>query len=424
VTVFRKLFSIEEAKEVLHKAFLPKPVGIEKVSLSEALNRVLAEDIVASMDVPPFARSTVDGYAVKSEDTFGAEENHPVALNLCGSVSIGESPSILVRKGFVSDIVTGAPIPLGADAVVMMEQTVHRGDIVLIYSPVSKGENVMKAGSDIHKGEMTLRKGQTISYGETGILASLGLTEITVYKKPLVAIISTGREIVEPGKPLLAGKIYDINAYTLSAAVTDCGGEPVRMGILPDEADRLKPVLEKALGSADLVMTSGGVSVGPTDIIPTILEALGKPGVIVHGIAIKPGKPVTIAVIREKPVFSLPGHPTSSLLTFHILVRPILRAMAGRTQEAQSEVKAIAGARMFSAKGRRTFIMVNVVRDETERKVASPVPANLSGAITTLAKADGYVEIPENEQFVDTGEEVTVHLFKSYLSSSLKERSE
>ncbi len=416
--MFRKLLSLDKARLVLQKNYSPKPVGTEKVLLSEALGRVLAEDVVASMDVPPFDRSTADGYAVKSEDTFGAEENRPVVLNLCGRVSVGESSTIIVKKGFVSEIVTGAPLPSGADAVVMMEHATHRGDVVLVYNPVSKGENMMKAGSDIKKSEKILKKGQTISYGETGILASLGLAEATVFRKPMVAIISTGREIVEPGKPLPAGKIYDINAYTLSSATRACGGEPLRMGILPDETDKLKSLLERSLDSADLLITSGGVSVGPTDIIPSILESLGKPGVIVHGIAIKPGKPVTIAVVHEKLVFSLPGHPTSSLLMFHILVRPILCAMVGKSKDAQSMAKAVAGSRMFSTKGRRTFIMVNIAHDETGKRFALPIQANLSGAITTLAKADGYIEIPENQQFVDKGEEIIVYLFKHSLMFS------
>jgi molybdenum cofactor synthesis domain-containing protein len=410
--VFRKLVSLDEAKRILEQRFSPKPVGVERVSLSEAHNRVLAEDVVSPMDVPPFSRSTVDGYAVRAADTFGADEDRPIALKLCGSIRVGESPSVTVKKNATAEIVTGAPLPRGADAVVMLEYVVQRGDTVLIHRAVSGGENVMEAGSDIHEGAVALRRGQTLSSREVGVLAALGLTKVDAYKKPRVAVISTGAEIVEPGKPLTPGKIYDINAYALSAAVTECGGEPVSWGIVPDEKGRLKATLREALDSADAVVTSGGVSVGPTDVVPQVLNALGEPSMIVCGIAVKPGKPTTIAIVNGKPVFSLPGHPTSSLLMFHLLVRPLILSMAERQEETPVTVKAVASAKMFPARGRRTFVMVSLTRDKSGRLLASPVALGLSGAITTLAGADGFVEIGESRQFIKAGEEVTVRLFK------------
>ncbi|MGQ9461059.1 MAG: molybdenum cofactor synthesis domain-containing protein [Candidatus Bathyarchaeaceae archaeon] len=411
--MFRKLLSLEEAKQTLKERFSPKPVGTERVSLSEALDRVLAEDVVAPMDVPPFDRSTVDGYAVKAVDTFGADEDRPITLKFCGQVAVGEHPSVVVEGGMTAEIATGAPLPAGADAVVMAEYSVRRGNTILIHRPVSEGENVMDAGSDIHKGETILKKGQRLASHEVGVLAALGLTEVSVYKRPRIAIISTGSEIVEPGKPLPPGKIYDINAHTLSAAVLECGGELINLGVIPDERNQLEVAVKKALGSSDAVITSGGVSVGPKDIIPQVLDTLGKPGVIISGVAVKPGKPTTIAVIDGKPVFSLPGHPTSSLLMFYMMVRPVICEMAGRTEETSPMVKAVATTKMFPARGRRTFVMVNLTRDKTGRLIASPVPTGLSGAITTLARADGFVEIEEKRQFVDEGEEVTVYLFRS-----------
>lgn len=410
--MFRKLQSLDEAKQILKQNFTPKPVGVEQVPLSLAHNRVLAEDIVAPIDVPPFNRSTMDGYAVKAADTFGAEEDHPIALKLCGSVRVGETPSVTVEKGTTVEIVTGAPLPKGADAVVMLEYVVQKNNTVFMHRSVSKGENVMKVGSDIHKGEVILKKSQTLSSREIGVLAALGFAQVNVYKRPRVAIISTGAEIVEPGKPLSPGKIYDINAHTISAAVTECGGEPISLEIVPDETNQLKATLRKALDSADIIMTSGGVSVGPTDIIPKVLNTLGKPGVIVSGIAVKPGKPATIAIVDGKPVFSLPGHPTSSLLIFHILARSAILGMTGRREETPVTVKAVASAKMFPAKGRRTFVMVSLTTNKSGGLVASPVALGLSGAITTLAKADGFVEIMERQQFINAGDEVTVHLFK------------
>ena len=410
--MFRSLLSLEEAKGVLERNLSPKPLGVERSPLSEAHGRVLAEDVVAPIDVPPFNRSTVDGYAVRAADTFGAEEDRPVALEFCGSIAIGELSGVVLRKRMAAEIVTGAPLPDSADAVVMVEYAIREDDTISIHRAVSTGENVMRAGSDIRKGETILRKGQTVSSREMGVLAALGITQVAVYKRPLVAIISTGAEIVDPEKPLSPGKIYDINAFTLSAAVRECGGEPVNLGIIPDEMNQLKGALKEALNQADMVVTSGGVSVGPKDIMPQVLNRLGKLGVILSGIAVKPGKPTTIAIIDGKPVFSLPGNPTSALLMFYQLVRPQIYRITGTRDKSSPMVKAYVAKRMFSARGRRTFIMVKLARDKSGKVMASPVALGLSGAITTLAKADGFVEIGAEQQFVEAGDEVLVTLFK------------
>jgi len=410
--MFRKLVSLDEAKRIFEDNFSPKPVGVEKVPISQAYNRVLAEDVVASIDVPPFDRATVDGYAVRASDTFGADEDKPIALEFCGSIPVGEPPRVVVESGTAAGIVTGAPFPQDADAAVMIEYTSRKGDTVFIRRPVSKGENVMRAGSDIKKRETVLGKGEVLSPRRIGVLAAVGFTEVAVYKRPKVAILSTGPEIVEPGKPLPPGKIYDINAQAIGAATLECGGEPISLGIIPDETEQLEAALENALNLADLVVTSGGVSVGPKDIIPQVVNTLGKPGVVVSGIAIKPGKPTTIALVKEKPVFCLPGHPTSSLLVYHIIVCPTICRMAGRAKEPFVTLKAFTTTKVFPARGRRTFVMVNLSRDESRKVLASPVPLGLSGAITTLAKAEGFVEIRENQQFINAGDEVTVYLFK------------
>jgi molybdenum cofactor synthesis domain-containing protein len=410
--MFRKLVSLEEAKKAFSRSYSPKPTGKEQILLSETLNRTLAADITSKFDIPPFDRSTVDGYAVKATDTFGADEEKPIVLKLCGEIHIGEPPKVTVQKGETAQIVTGAPIPEGADSVVMVEYTVQRGANILINSPVGKGENVMKAGSDIRKGELVLRKGTVLSPHEIGVLAAIGKARVEVFKRPKAAIFSTGAEIVEPGDPLSPGKIFDINAYTLSAAVAECGGEPVNLGIVQDEFEPLEAALRKALSKADVVITSGGVSVGPTDIIPKALGKLGSPGVIVYGIAVRPGKPTTIAVVNGKPFFSLPGHPTSALLIFHLLVRSVISVMAGQPEKPAIKIEAVTSEKLFPARGRRTFVTVTLRRGKQGKVLASPVPTGLSGAITTLAKADGFVEISENQQFVDADETVLVQLFK------------
>jgi putative molybdopterin biosynthesis protein len=410
--MFRSLLTFEEAKRVIQQNFEAKPLGVEEIPLLEACNRVLAEDVISPLDVPSFNRSTVDGYAVKAEDTFGADESSPVKLRLCGTVNVGEMPKMKVERGTAAEIMTGAPIPDGADAVVMAENTEQKNNEVYVYAAVAKDENVMKAGADIKKGETVARKGQLLGAREIGAIAAVGKSKVKVYKVPRVAVLSTGAELTEPGKPLASGKIYDINAYSLSAAVVEGGGKPVYLGVFPDEQNELEKALKRALASADIVVTSGGVSVGPRDVIPKTLNLLGKPGVIVCGIATKPGKPTTVAVVDGKPIFSLPGHPTSALLIFHLLVRPIIGQMAGKEAAEPFTVKALASTRMFPARGRRTFIMVKLKKDVAKRLVAEPVPVGLSGAITTLLRADGFVEIPENQQFIEADEEVTVHLFK------------
>jgi molybdenum cofactor synthesis domain-containing protein len=246
-----------------------------------------------------------------------------------------------------------------------------------------------------------------------GVLAALGLTKIKVSRIPMVAVLSTGGEVTEPGKPLPQGRIYDINAYSIGTAVVECGGKPVYFGVVPDDKAALTKALQTALASADMVITSGGVSVGPRDYTPQIVDSLGEPGIVVYGIAVKPGKPTTVGFVGDKPVFSLPGHSTSALLIFYLLARPLIQRLACRPLTPMKTVRAAAGSRMFSAKGRRTFVMVRLMFDKSRRLIAEPVESGASGAITTLAKADGFVEIPENEQFVDAGEEVLITLFRN-----------
>jgi molybdenum cofactor synthesis domain-containing protein len=407
--------TFDEAKKVISEQLKPEVLGEEEISLLDAYNRVLRENVISALDIPPFNRSTVDGFAVKAEDTFGAEENQPATLSVHGVVNVGEPPKISLAKGEAAEIVTGAPIPEGADAVVMVEDTDRENGELRVYRAVTKDENVMKKGTDIKKGETVLKAGQVLGASEIGVLAALGLTTAKVFTVPVVAVLSTGGEVTESGKELPAGKIYDINAYSLSTAVRESGGKPVYLGVVPDDKAELRRALEHALASADMVLTSGGVSVGPKDLIPQIVGSLGEPGLIVSGIAVKPGKPTTVALVGRKPVFSLPGHPTSALLMFHLLARPVIQLMSGRTATEAKTVKALAAARMFSVKGRRTFVMVKLKRDKSKRLVAEPVETGASGAITTLAKADGFVEVPWNQQFVDAGEEVDVALLKGVL---------
>jgi molybdenum cofactor synthesis domain-containing protein len=405
--------TLEEAKKTIDENFRPAQIGDEDVALLEAYNRVLKADVISTLDIPPFNRSTVDGYAVRAEDTFGADENQPVTLNISGMVFAGEQPNMVLGKGEAVEIVTGAPLPEGADAVVMVEDAERENEQLNVYSAVSPYMNVMKKGSDIKNGKTVLHAGQVLGASEIGALAALGLTKARCYKPPMVAVLSTGSEVTEPGNPLSSGKIFDINAYSLSTAVIESGAKPVFFGVVPDDKASLNKTLATALASADVVITSGGVSVGPRDYTPQIVDSLGKPGVVVYGLAVKPGKPTTIAFADGKPIFSLPGNPTAALMMFIMLVRPVIQRLCGRTPSEMRSIKAFAGSKLFSAKGRRTFVMVRLVLDmEKCRLVAEPV-AGASGAITSLTEADGFVEVAENQQYINKDEEVNVKLFKT-----------
>ncbi len=404
--------TFDHAKKLLLAQLNPEPLGGEKIPLKEAYSRILLEDVVTKVNIPPFDRSTVDGYAVKAEDIYGAEENKPIALSIIGTINVGEPPKIEIRKNQSVEIVTGAPIPPGADAVVMVENTQKQGGSILIYRAVTIDENIMKKGTDLEKGEKVLKTGQLLGAPEIGVLAAIGMDYVNVLKIPVVSVISTGAEITEPGKDLAPGKIYDINAYSLSTAVKESGGKSICLGVIPDDEAALEIALRDALVSSDIIITSGGVSVGPRDYTPKIVNSLGKPGVIISGIAVKPGKPTTVAFIGKKPIFSLPGHPTSALLIFYLLVRPVIQSLAGN-KISEKIVKANLTTRLFSAKGRKTFVTVSLTRDKNQKILAIPIQTGASGAITTLSKADGYIEIPANQQFIDSNEQVTVTLLTS-----------
>jgi molybdenum cofactor synthesis domain-containing protein len=408
--MLRKLVTLEEAKKIVDENFKPMPVGDEDVVLVEAYNRVLKENVVSTLDVPSFDRSTVDGYAVKAEDTFNADENQPAVLNISGMVFAGEQPKMVLDKGEAVEIVTGAPLPEGADAVVMLEDTERVDNQLQVYTSITPQTNVMKKGSDIKSGRTILLAGQVLGASEIGVLAALGLTTICCLKSPIVAVLSIGNEIVEPGKLLPTGKIFDINTYSLSTAIMECGAKPLFFGVTPDDKTALRKTLEIALTSADVVITSGGVSVGPYDYTPQIIDSLGKPGVVISGMAVKPGKPTTIAFAQNKPIFSLPGNPTAALLMFHLIARPVILRLCGKTSYDVRSIRALAGTKLFSAKGRRTFVMIKLELDvEKNRLIAEPI-VEASGAITTLTNADGFIEIPENQQYINKDEEVIIKL--------------
>jgi putative molybdopterin biosynthesis protein len=407
--VFHDVVSIDEARERLYDAYSPTPVK-EVVSIDEARGRVLYEDIFAPLDVPPFDRAAMDGYALKAADTFYADEENPAVLNLRGYIAAGDPKKIAIGDGECVGIATGAPVPKGANAVVMVEYTHREKRNVKVYRPVAPGENIMAAGSDIMRGELVLRAGSLLTPRETGVLAALGITRVPVYRRPRVAVISTGDEIVEPGRELAFGKIYDVNARAVGDAVEENGGEPVFLGIVEDRADALLERLREAVdGDYDLILTSGGTSAGVGDLSYRVFDEIGDPGVLVHGVAIKPGKPTIIALAGEKPVFGLPGYPTSAMVVFDVFVAPIIRRLAGLGEKTRGRITAKAAMRLYSAGGRYEYMLVNLVQGADRGYSAYPILTG-SGAITSLAEADGFIEIPSEVEMVSEGSTVEVTL--------------
>jgi putative molybdopterin biosynthesis protein len=301
------------------------------VSLSRALGRVLAQDVIASTDVPPFDRANVDGFALRSADTFGASDIAPRRLRLNGEVIVcGHAPALQVEPDSATTIATGGVIPRGADAVVMVEQTdvidQDGAPAIELRRPAGPGQFISYAGSDIARGEVVLRRKTVVSSREIGMLAACGIAEVAVVQKPKVAVLSTGNELVAPGGALGPARVYDSNGPILAAAIVEAGGEPIPFGAFPDDESALEVALRTALATCDLVVLSGGTSKGAGDLSHEVVARLGDPGILVHGVALKPGKPLCLAVIDSKPVAVLPGFPTSAIFTFHAFIAPVVRA--------------------------------------------------------------------------------------------------
>ena len=407
--IFHKLVTPEEALKKLRKHVKMEPIGVEEVSLTEAYSRVLAENVKSLTDVPPFTRSIVDGYAIRSLDVIGARDDNPVKLKVVGKVKVGGESKIVLGPKECVEISTGAPIPSNADAVVMVEYTKRIGDYVEVFKPVASGENVAQTGSDVMLGETVAYKGTTLTPQIIAAIAAVGVSKVKVYRRPKVAIISTGNELKKLGEKLEYGKIYDVNTYTLYASVIEDGGEPENLGILPDDERIIENTVSKAIKEFDVVLISGGTSAGLGDVVYRVLGRLGEPGIIVHGLNIKPGKPTVIAVINGKPVFGLPGFPVSCLIVYNLVVKPVIRAFAGLKEVKPKTVEAYMALRVFGAKGRRTHVPVALIR-RNDRWIAYPVGGD-SGSIVRLSRSDGYIIIPENTMYIDEEEKVTVHLF-------------
>jgi putative molybdopterin biosynthesis protein len=410
---FLEVVSAEEARRRFEACVDRSPLGGESVALAAALSRVLAADVVAPVDAPPFDRSNVDGFAVRSADTVGASDGTPKRLNLNAEVvACGLQPAMEVKSGTATAIATGGVIPRGADAVVMIEHTELIEDAaapaIALRRTAASGQLISYAGSDIARGETLLRRGTRIGSREIGMLAACGLAAVDVVRRPRVAVLSTGDELVEPGRPLKPAGVYDSNGAILAAAIVEAGGEPVPFGAFPDEEVALGLAMRAALEACDMVVLSGGTSKGAGDLSHRIVARLGAPGILVHGVALKPGKPLCLAVIGDKPLIVLPGFPTSAIFTFHAFVAPLIRARAGLAPEAARTATARVPVRIASELGREEFVLVSLVAGEAGT-IAFPTGKG-SGAVTAFSQADGFLTIEPLASALDadTTAEVTL----------------
>jgi putative molybdopterin biosynthesis protein len=412
---FLNVLDRDEAERRFRTAIDVSSRGVDLVKLDEALGRALAVDVVSPVDVPSFDRSNVDGFAIVAEDTFGASEEVPRSVRLADEViHTGIVPTTIVRSGLAVAIATGGMMPRGADAVVMVEHADVEGSQLRIGRAVTAGSGVSFAGTDITAGETVLRQGQILTSRDTGVLAAIGVATVDVYRKPIVAILSTGDEIIAPGEPMEPARVYDSNAQVLSDAVRELGGEPRRLGITPDNVDALRAKLHEALEVADIVLLSGGTSKGAGDISYRVVAELTDPGIVAHGVALKPGKPICLAATRGRPVVVLPGFPTSAIFTFHEFIAPVISAMAGRSHEERGTVRARLAVRVNSEIGRTEYLLVGLV-EATNLDPESPVLAAYpmgqgSGSVTTFSRADGFTTIDRHVEIVPAGTMVTVQL--------------
>ena len=396
---FGKLAGLKEAKKIIFS--LTKEKEDEPISLDSSLNRVLAENIIAKIDVPHFKKSAMDGFAVKAEDTFGATNINPKRLKIIGLVTAGIISEKEIRNSECSAITTGAPLPDGADSVLKVEFTERKNNELTIYKAVTPGENIINIGSDIKKDSIVAKKGLIINPRIIGAIASQGIKEIKVKEEPLIAYFSTGNEVLKPGSLLEQGKVYDINSKTIIAAIKENNGNVLDLGIVKDDKEAIKETIKAGLKS-DFILLSGGSSLGEKDFMVESVNELGK--VLVHGIAVKPGKPVLIGEIDNKLILGLPGYPTSALSNFYILVVPIIHKMLGIHQKIKT-TEAKLSRKIVSTVGRYEFMAVKL-----ENETAIPVMKG-SSSITTIAEADGFLEIDENTEVIEKGTLVKVRLF-------------
>ncbi len=419
-TEFLKIKEVDEAKEIIEQLFNNLyPPQSTMVSIDDSYNQILFEDITSSIDLPPFNRSLMDGFAVKAEDTFGASDESPKILKCIDSIEAGSFSEKTIKNGECIEISTGAPIPDGADAIAMVEFTERGSDInsskdnsqkndttndIYILKSVAPNQDLALKGSDIKKDKLLLKENTTLTPDKIGVLAAQGIKEIKTYQKPKVAVISTGNELLIENEDLSYGKIYDVNSHAIKNAAIANGADATANGIVKDDYTQLKDKIENSLRESDIVVCSGGTSAGVGDVLRHVLDDIGE--VLIHGISVKPGKPTIVGKVNEKLVIGLPGNPVSALIIFYVFILPNIRKIAGRTEESIEKTKATLSKRIHSPKGRMHYSLVQINEEK-----AYPIVKD-SGAITSLADADGYIKITKTVELLDEGKKVEITLFK------------
>ena len=407
---FFNVVSVEETRSEMERVFKDFKLELEEISLLESYNRVLGENVVSDINVPEFNRSTVDGYAIKSKDSHGASSSIPSVFNIMGEVKMGEISTHNINPGEAIYVPTGGMIPDGADAMIMIEDTEKLDDTTLMaYKPVSHNENMILKGQDIEIGEVALSKGRVLTPEAMGVLAALGKSQVKVYKKPRFYIISTGDEIIDLDEKLELGKVRDINSYALDGLIKNLGGDVVRRTIVKDNYHKLRAEVYKAINESDIVLISGGSSVGARDYTGKVINSFNGKGVFIHGISIKPGKPTIIGETEGKPIIGLPGHPVSSIIVFKVIVEDFINKKLGK-KNIIPQVKAIMNFNFPSSSGRETYQMVKL--NEVNGKIYANPNFGESGMISLLANAEGYIIIKSQEEGVYKGEERQVYLLK------------
>ncbi len=408
---FKKLTSVEKALQILRELLeKQEKKDTEVLPLLESLGRVCGEDIYAPFDIPSFDRSAVDGYAVIAEDTFSASPSNPIELKIIGSLMPGDEPGLLkIDKGEAVEVATGTPLPLNANAVIMAEDTkIVKSGLIEVYKQAHPFQNVSRKGEDFKRGELVVRRGTRIKPWHIGALASLNISRVKVFSKPRIGILSTGSELVELGSELKPGKIVNSSKIMLKALINSCGGEPVDLGIVEDDVKLILEKIEDGLRSCDALITTGGTSIGRRDLVPEAINLIGR--VLVHGLAIRPGKPTGFGLVKDKLVFMLSGFPVAALIGFNLFVKPAIDALLGARSEPSPKIVGRLTRRVASLSGMRSYVRVKLVK-HGDSYIVEPLRLTGSGLISTLTEANGLLVIPENLEGYDEGEEVEVELF-------------
>ena len=422
--VFTQYMSVDEALDNFFKEVSIRQLGEESIPILDSLGRVLSEDVYAPVDVPPFDRAAVDGFALKAENTYGASPSNPVVFDVVGSSEMGQVPTVRVNNFEAARIFTGAPLPKGTNSVVMLEYTNEiSADKIEAVNAVTPWRNASKRGEDIKKNEKVLARGLVLRSQDIGIIASVGRRKVMVARKPRIAVLSTGNELVEPTEDIPRGKIIDSNKYSISSAAKEAGADPIMLGIARDDPSEIRSRLDQGCRVADMIITIGATSVGSKDYLPNVVKSMGKPGIIVHGISMKPGSPTALAAVNGKPIVLLPGNPAAAFISFFVFVRKIIGRMLGLDESIRNlTIRASLTRRVPSTIGMRNYVRV-FVKKSGGSYLAEPIRIAGAGILSSVTKANGLLVIPENREGFERGEEVDIVILRDIWSDEVGSKS-